>query len=96
MIIYDVAEQLGLEIRIDHDKSGKCEDIAWFSCTNDGVICVTEVPTASRLECFAKEFGITEKAKWLDTEIALLPVCNNIPPFIISSHALLRYTPAWN
>ncbi|KAJ7503035.1 hypothetical protein B0H11DRAFT_1906819 [Mycena galericulata] len=71
-VIYDVAEQLGLEIYIDCCPYSEEEDIAWFSYTDGGVVKIMEVPTASRLECFAKELGITEKARWLDTGVPLL------------------------
>ncbi|KAF7326531.1 hypothetical protein MVEN_02611300 [Mycena venus] len=70
--IHDVAEQLGLEIYIDCRPYSDSEDIAWFSYTDGGVVQITEVPTAWRLECFAKELGITERVQWLDTGIPLL------------------------
>ncbi|KAJ7193907.1 hypothetical protein GGX14DRAFT_587239 [Mycena pura] len=65
--IYDVAKHLGFDFDThieSYPYSGK-EDIVWFSYTKDGMVQITEVPTALRLECFTKELGITKKVQWL-------------------------------
>ncbi|KAJ7504202.1 hypothetical protein B0H11DRAFT_1905480 [Mycena galericulata] len=66
--IYNVATSLGLRVFIDHLDT---HDIAWFSYTKRGIVKGKRIPTAPRLEQFAKELGLTEKPQWLD---AGLPV----------------------
>ncbi|KAJ6500892.1 hypothetical protein C8R45DRAFT_1092943 [Mycena sanguinolenta] len=59
MTIARVAKSLGLNVYIDHLGT---YDIAWFSYTKMGVVQL-DVPTASKLDRFAKELGFVEKAQ---------------------------------
>ncbi|KAJ6470136.1 hypothetical protein DFH09DRAFT_1110955 [Mycena vulgaris] len=62
--IHSVAERLGLTVSIDHPHGH--DDIVWFSYAKGGIVRVKQVPIASKLERFATELGITEKAEWHD------------------------------
>ncbi|KAJ6522785.1 hypothetical protein DFH09DRAFT_1191184 [Mycena vulgaris] len=81
--IYSVAERLGFTVEIDwaEPEIENSEDIMWVSYTKGGLVKVTEVPTASRLERFATELGITEKIQWLDAGFAAgVTACIYLPP----------------
>ncbi|KAK7062264.1 hypothetical protein R3P38DRAFT_692192 [Favolaschia claudopus] len=68
--LYSLAESHGLRDDFAMTRFyGICDDLLWFSNTKHGVIRITEVPTVSRLERFAKALGIEGNLGWLDTHI---------------------------
>ncbi|KAJ7895156.1 hypothetical protein B0H14DRAFT_2681447 [Mycena olivaceomarginata] len=69
--VYGVAQQFGLEIWIDR-KRDPVDAIAWFSYTDGGEVQTETVPTATSLEPFEKELGITERAQWLGTGLPVM------------------------
>ncbi|KAJ7234891.1 hypothetical protein B0H12DRAFT_153231 [Mycena haematopus] len=62
--VYSVARQLGMTVAISYP-DGR-DVIVWFTFSRGGRIRGKQIPTASRLERFAKELGITEKPQWHD------------------------------
>ncbi|KAJ7272709.1 hypothetical protein B0H12DRAFT_1228709 [Mycena haematopus] len=58
-----VARSLGFEVFIDHLNT---YNIAWFSYTKRGIVKTGRIPTAPRLEQFAKQLGLSGKAQWHD------------------------------
>ncbi|KAJ6630359.1 hypothetical protein B0H10DRAFT_2208028 [Mycena sp. CBHHK59/15] len=60
--IHSVATRLGLKVFIDHPHGH--DNVIWFSYARGGVVQVKQVPSASKLERFATELGIMEKAEW--------------------------------
>jgi hypothetical protein len=84
--IYTIAQSLGLKVFIDHLDT---HDIAWFSYTKGGIVKAKRVPTAPRLERFAKELGLTEKPQWHDAGLPV-QVCVDIHPSSLNFHAAVR------
>ncbi|KAJ7626450.1 hypothetical protein B0H17DRAFT_1340239 [Mycena rosella] len=73
--IHSVAERLGLKVSIDHPHGH--DDIIWFSYAKGGIVQVKQIPIASKLERFATELGITEKAEWHDAWLEAQPFALN-------------------
>ncbi|KAK7063736.1 hypothetical protein R3P38DRAFT_2820059 [Favolaschia claudopus] len=63
--IRDAAKKLGLRVFIDSPP--ECNFTVWFSCAKHGKVQVQQVPVASKLEQFAAELGIKQKAGWHKT-----------------------------
>ncbi|KAJ7488545.1 hypothetical protein B0H11DRAFT_2230079 [Mycena galericulata] len=82
--IHSVAERLGLKVSIDHPQGH--DDIIWFSYAKAGIVQVKQVPIASKLERFATELGITEKAEWHDAWLDAPP----FGPFTVYFHVPCR------
>ncbi|KAJ7783407.1 hypothetical protein B0H14DRAFT_2959582 [Mycena olivaceomarginata] len=66
--VQNVAGSLGLKVFIDHLDT---HDVAWFSYTKGGIVKGRRVPTAPRLEQFARQLGLAEQAQWLDAGLAV-------------------------
>ncbi|KAK7063759.1 hypothetical protein R3P38DRAFT_2820183 [Favolaschia claudopus] len=66
--IRDAAGKLGLRVFIDSPPERNLT--VWFSCTKHGKVQVQQVPAAVRLEQFATELGIKQKAGWHETWVS--------------------------
>jgi hypothetical protein len=51
------------------------DNILWFSYSRGGPVQIKKIPTASRLQHFATELGITETAKWHDVSRVCVNMC---------------------
>ncbi|KAK7063788.1 hypothetical protein R3P38DRAFT_2820349, partial [Favolaschia claudopus] len=66
--IRDAAKKLGLRVFIDSPPERKFT--VWFSCAKHGKVQVQQVPVALRLEQFAIELGINQRAGWHETWVS--------------------------